>query len=251
MKDILLKILSLILWTWFLISSVLFTPVILVLWAVTSWFDRNRRILHQFSCFWGAQYIWVNPLWRLKIIDRNKFDDRKAYVVISNHQSLVDIIVIYSLFKHFRWTSKAENFSLPFVGWVLALNRSIKIYRGRSEAFKLFQDQAKEALAGGNSILVFPEGTRSKDGRIGNFKDGAFRIAHQMKADIQALILDGTSRAIPKKGWSLRGKQRIVLKVLDPVPYTEIKNLSVGETRKKFQQMISDELHEIHKDYTS
>ncbi|MGC9342131.1 MAG: lysophospholipid acyltransferase family protein [Bacteroidales bacterium] len=237
-----LKALSIILWTWFLVSSIIFTPVITVLWLLTFWFDRNLRIVHKFSCFWGAQYIWMTPLWRLKIIDRKKFNDHKACIVISNHQSLVDIIVIYSLFKHFRWTSKVENFKLPFVGWVLAFNRSIKVYRTSPEAYRLFKNQAVKAHAKGNSIMIFPEGTRSKDGNMGRFRDGAFRLAHDLKADILPMVLDGSARAIPKTGWSLTGKQRIVLKVLDPVSYEEFENLNIKETRTKFQNLISDEL---------
>jgi len=198
--------------------------------------------LHLFSCFWGAQYIWVNPLWRLKITGRDKTDNRQAFVMISNHQSLVDIIVIYSIFRHFRWTSKAENFRLPFVGWVLSLNRSIKIYRGRKEAFFAFRDQALKALSEGNSIMVFPEGTRSRDGNPGRFRDGAFRIALEAGVGILPMVLDGTSSAIPKSGWSLRGRQEITLDILDPVPYSEFKGLDHDELRRKFEDLIHDHL---------
>lgn len=245
MQNILLKGLSVILWIWFLLSSILFTPVIILLWLFTFWWDNKLRVLHLFSCFWGAQYIWVNPLWRLKIIDRKKFDDSKAYIIISNHQSLVDIILIYSIFRHFRWTSKVENFRLPFVGWVLSLNRSVKVYRHNPDAYKLFRKEAEKAYYQGNSLMIFPEGTRSKDGNLSRFKEGAFFLAHDLKADILPMVLNGTSRAIPKRGWSLRGKQRMKLKILDPVPYQEFNELSVRETRLKFQELISDELHKI------
>jgi 1-acyl-sn-glycerol-3-phosphate acyltransferase len=247
-NSFLLKTLSIILWIWFLVSSVLFTPIITVLWVLTFWFDHNLRIVHKFSCFWGAQYIWSTPLWRLKITDREKFDDRKAYILISNHQSLVDIIVIYSLFKHFRWTSKVENFKLPFVGWVLAFNRSIKVYRTSPEAYRLFKIQAEKAYRKGNSMVIFPEGTRSRDGNLGRFKDGAFRLAHDLKADILPMVLDGSAKAIPKSGWSLTGKQKIVLKVLDPVPYSEFENLDVKDTRARFQNLIAHELTVLRKD---
>ncbi len=247
MQNILLKSLSIILWIWFLLSSILFTPVILLLWLFTFWWDKKLRVVHLFSCFWGAQYIWVNPLWKLKIIDRKKFDDSKAYIIISNHQSLVDIIVIYSIFKHFRWTSKVENFRLPFVGWVLSFNRSVKVYRNNPDAYKLFRKKAGKAYQQGNSLMIFPEGTRSKDGNLNRFKEGAFFLAHDLKADILPMVLEGTSRAIPKTGWSLRGKQRMQLKVLDPVPYEEFSVLSIKETRLKFQELIGNELHEIRK----
>ncbi|MBE0652155.1 MAG: 1-acyl-sn-glycerol-3-phosphate acyltransferase, partial [Bacteroidales bacterium] len=173
--------------------------------------------------------------------------EKKPYILISNHQSLADILVIYSLFKHFRWTSKAENFRLPFVGWVLSLNRSVKVYRTSPDAYLQFKKQAGKALAAGNSLMIFPEGTRSPHGNLTRFKDGAFRLAHELKAGIHPMVLDGTAKAIPKKGWSLQGKQRIFLDVLDPVPYENFQHLSVAETRTHFEDLIHHELESLRK----
>jgi len=247
MKTVFLKITSVFLWCWFLISSVLLTPILALLWLLTSWFDKNLRILHLFSCFWGAQYIWVNPFWKLKITGRENLKKGKTYLMVSNHQSLVDIIVIYSIFRHFRWTSKAENFKLPFVGWVLAANRSIRIYRASPKAFQLFHDQAVNALKSGNSLMVFPEGTRSPDGEMGNFKDGSFHIAQEMGVDILPMVLDGSSKAIPKKGWSLTGKQNIRLKILPSVSSSD-ENIAYKELRRKVYTIISDELNRMRKE---
>lgn len=200
-------------------------------------------MLQRFSCFWGAQYIWAIPLWRLKIQGRAKLDDHKTCIMVSNHQSLADILVIYSLFKHFRWTSKVENFRLPFVGWVLSLNRSIKIYRGSADAWKMFEAQAVKTLADGNSIMIFPEGTRSKTAEMGKFKEGAFRLALQTKTDIQPMVLDGTSRAIPKSGWVLKGRQEMVLKVLDPLPYESFKDLNPAQVAEMVHKIIGEALN--------
>jgi len=164
-----LATISLLLWIYFVVSSVILTPIALVIWLLTVLFDKNLRILHLFSCFWGAQYIWVVPFWTLNIYDRKKYDCRNHYIMVSNHQSFADIVVIYSLFRHFRWTSKVENFKLPFVGWVLALNRSIRIYRGANDAYIRLKEQAADTLSKHNSIMMFPEGTRSRDGSIGIF----------------------------------------------------------------------------------
>lgn len=238
MKKILLALLSILLWIYFIVSSIILTPIGLVLWILTVIPDRNLRIFHRFSCFWGAQYLWIIPLWKLKIYGREKLDDKKLQIWVSNHQSLADILVMYSIFKHFRWTSKVENFRLPFVGWVLALNRSIRIYRGAGDAWQRFESQAVKALAGGNSILIFAEGTRSKTGRIGKFKEGAFRLALQTGTEIQPMVLDGTSKAIPKSGWVLTGRQEMVLKVLDPLPYESFKDLNPAQLADKVQKII-------------
>jgi len=245
MRKFLLATISILLWIYFVISSVILTPIGLIIWLFTVLFDKNLRLLHLFSCFWGAQYIWIIPYWSLKIYDRYKFAKKKQYIMISNHQSLADIVVIYSLFKHFRWTSKIENFRLPFVGWVLSMNRSIKIYRGASDAYKKFEEQAKKAIKNGNSIMVFPEGTRSKDGRMGRFKEGAFRLALETKTDILPMVLDGTSKAIPKSGWILTGREKMILKVLDPVPYKDFEHLSIRETAALTWMKIEKALVEI------
>lgn len=245
MHSFFLKLISAALWVWFVISSLILTPPLFVIWGLTFFFDRRLRILHLYSCFWGAQYIWVNPLWRLKIIDREKFKSFRAQVVVSNHQSLVDIIVIYSLFKHFRWTSKLENFRLPFVGWVLRLNNSIKIFRNDPDAYGKFRKQALKALSDGNSIMIFPEGTRSKNTRLRKFKEGAFRVALETGSDILPVVLNGTGKAIPKKGWSLEGKQKLVCKVLDPLPYDVFKNKTAAETAEMTHQIIQKALDDL------
>jgi len=242
MNPTLLKAISVLLWIWFVVSSLILTPVILLLWAITIPFDKRRYLLHRLSCFWGAQYIWINPLWRLSIEGRKKIDEHKPFILICNHQSLVDIVVIYSLFRHFKWTSKAENFRMPFVGWVLALNRSIRIYRSSREAFGQFRRQAMRELHKGSPIMVFPEGTRSRNGEPGPFKEGAFRLAHEAKTGIHPMVLDGSSDAIPKSGWSLKGKVNIRLKVLDFVPYEHFQHWSVKETAEFFRNIIINEL---------
>lgn len=247
MNSLSLKLISLLLWTWFLVSSFIFTPVILLIWVLTIWWDKRRLVLHRFSCFWGAQYIWVNPLWKLRISGREKINEKLPVIFVCNHQSLVDIVVIYSLFRHFKWTSKVENFRLPFVGWVLALNRSVKIFRGKKEAYEAFFRQAERELKLGSSLMVFPEGTRSPTGDPGPFKDGAFRLAHETGSGIQPLVLDGSSKAIPKKGWSLTGKTEIRLKVLDFVPYSFFENKDIKETTAYFRNTIVTELQNIRK----
>jgi len=244
-KKFFLTALSILLWIYFVVSSLILTPIAIAIKIITCIPDRNLRILSRFSCFWGAQYIWVIPLWRLKITGRNKIDDRKVRILVSNHQSLADILVVNSLFKHFRWTSKVENFRLPLVGWTLLLNRAIRIYRGAADAWHKFESQAVKAISDGNSLLIFAEGTRSRTGKIGKFKEGAFRLALLTNTDIQPMVLDGTSRAVPKSGWVLTGRQDMILKVLDPIPYESFKDLSSAELAEMVQGIIEKALEEI------
>ncbi len=228
-----------------MVSSFVFAILGMIIKTLTFIPDKNLKILCKFSCFWGAQYIWVIPLWKLKIVGREKVSNTKVQILVVNHQSFADILVMNSLFKHFRWTSKAENFKVPLVGWSLTLNRSIKIYRGATDAWHRFENQAISSMEAGNSLLIFPEGTRSRTGNIAKFKEGAFRLALKTKTEIQPLVLDGTAAAVPKSGWVLTGKQKMILKALDPLPYESFKDLTPAQLAEKVQGIISAALDEI------
>ncbi|MCB8994598.1 MAG: 1-acyl-sn-glycerol-3-phosphate acyltransferase [Bacteroidales bacterium] len=247
MRKFFLTTLSILMWILFLISCFILMPVLLFIWAVTWPFDRNLWLVHRFSCFWGAFYIWMVPLWSLKIEGRKKLKDNHVKILVSNHQSFADILIVNSLFRHFRWTSKVENFKMPFVGWVLTLNRSIKIYRAAGDAFQKFKDQAVKSLAEGNTLAIFPEGTRSRTGEMGKFKEGAFMLALQTKTDIFPMVLDGSAKAIPKKGWVLTGRSKMILKVLDPIPYESFKDMTPGELSLKVHDIIQSALKELRK----
>jgi len=246
-KKSFLVILSVLLWMYFVITSFIFGLFGFFIKGITYFTDKNLKLLCKFSCFWGAQYIWVIPMWKLKIYNRDRVNDKKVQILVVNHQSFVDILVMNSLFKHFRWTSKAENFRVPLVGWSLTLNRAIKIYRGATDAWHRFEAQAVNTLSQGNSLLIFPEGTRSKTGKIGKFKEGAFRLALQTNTEIQPLVLDGTSKAVPKSGWVLTGRQNMVLKALEPIPYESFKDLTPAQLADKVQKIIEHALEEIRK----
>jgi 1-acyl-sn-glycerol-3-phosphate acyltransferase len=245
LKKFFLTVLSAVLWVYFVVSSIVLTLIIIVLKAVTYPFDKNLRVVQKFSCFWGAQYIWVVPLWSARIYGRKKIDDRKVKIMVSNHQSFADILLMNSLFRHFRWTSKAENFKIPFVGWVLAINRSLRIYRNASDAWERFEKQAVKSLAEGNSLLIFPEGTRSRTGVMGKFKEGAFKLALETKTDLQPMVLDGSSKAVPQKGWVLTGRSKMVVRVLDIMPYESFKDLTASQLAQKVHGLISENLSEI------
>ena len=240
-----LGFLSILLWVHFILSSIILTPFLILLRISTFFFDPQLKILHKFSCFWGAQYIWVNPMWSLKIEHKERFNDRQAHIMVCNHQSLVDIIVVYSLFKHFKWTSKVENFKLPFVGWVLSFNNSIPVYRGAHDAYIKFAARAIKELNAHSSIIMFPEGTRSQTGKLGRFKDGAFKLAHDAKVSILPMVIHGTSAAVPKKGWMIKGKQKLILRVLDPVHYNSYKHITVKETSDMIRNIIHSELEKM------
>jgi len=220
-------------------SMILFFPAFFI-WFVTLPFDRRKIILHQYTCFWGALYTRVNPSWRVKMVDRDNFRSGMTYVVVSNHQSQLDILVAFNLFKHFKWVSKAEIFRVPFVGWNMYLNRYVRLVRGDKESVKEMLAVSEERLKEGSSIYIFPEGTRSDDGIVKPFKPGAFALAHKQKLPILPIAISGTVYALPKYSMKYQGTHNLYLKILKEIPYSEFSSLTVEETADMVRKIISD-----------
>src|SRR5438552_16263590 len=236
---------SLLFWVFLTLSSILLFPVAVLLWAVTAPFDRRRVLLHRFTCFWASLYTWLNPAWRVEVHGREKIRRDATYVIVANHQSLLDILVLFRLFVHFKWVSKIENFRVPFIGWNMALNRYIKLTRGSRESVARMMAECERTLAEGSSVMIFPEGTRSHDGRLQHFKPGAFALAQRARAAILPIVVEGTARALPKRGFVLQGRHAIRIRVLDEIPYVAFAERPVEalseDVRGRFVAALGDE----------
>jgi 1-acyl-sn-glycerol-3-phosphate acyltransferase len=237
-----LPFLSLVFWAFLTTTSILLFPVAVLIWAVTAPFDPRKRLLHQFTCFWASLYTWCNPAWPVTIEGREKIDPAMAYVIVANHQSLLDILVFFRLFNHYKWVSKIENFRLPFIGWNMRLNDYIELKRGDKVSIVQMLKKCRQALDAGNSIMMFPEGTRSPDGRLRRFKHGAFELAKDSRVPILPIVLSGTSNALPKRGFVLRGRHPILVRVLDEIPYESFAEESVEELTSRVRSVIAAEL---------
>src|SRR5438093_5065216 len=233
------RALSLVFWVFLVVSSIVLFPVALLIWALTAPVDRRRALLHRFTCFWASLYTWLNPAWRVRVEGRERIRPDAAYVMVANHQSLLDILVLFRLFVHFKWVSKIENFRVPFIGWNMTLNRYIKLRRGSRDSIARALRACELALAQGSSIMMFPEGTRSPDGRLRDFKPGAFTLAQRTGAPILPIVIEGTARALPKRGFVLQGRHAIRVTVLDPLPYAAFEGDEVGALTERVRERIA------------
>ncbi len=226
------------LWTyivsfWFWIemfgSSIILFPVAIVIWLVTMPFDSRRYYLHQFSCTWSNIAFWLNPLWRLKVSGKEKIDKKGTYIIVSNHQSGADILVLFTLQIHFKWVAKRALFFVPFLGWNMAMNRYIALRRGKKSSMHKMMERSKKDLLNGNSMMIFPEGTRSRDGRLQPFKSGAFHLALETHIPILPIIITGTSEAIRKGGYLISKQHNLRVQILDPIPYEDFRRMEPKE----------------------
>ncbi len=238
------RALSLVFWLFIVVSSLLLFPVAVLLWAVTAPFDRRLVVLHRFTCFWASLYTWLNPAWRVHIEGREKIRPGRAYVMVANHQSLLDILVLFRLFRHFKWVSKVENFRVPAIGWNMSLNRYIKLRRGDRESIERMMRACEHTIAEGNSVMMFPEGTRSVDGRLKAFKHGAFTLAQRTQSPLLPIVVSGTANALPKRGFVLQGRHRILVRILDEIPADTFRDKPVDTLMAEVRERIAGELGE-------
>lgn len=208
---------SILYWTFFALSLPLWFVPQLVLFLLTLPFDRRRLVIHLYACLWGVSYVWLNPIWRLSVAGRDKLPWRGPAVIVANHLSLLDILVLYGLFRPFKWVSKAEIFRIPFIGWNMKLNGYVGLRRGDRESIKRMMAECRAHLAAGAPLLIFPEGTRSPDGRLQEFRDGAFKLACEAGCPVIPVVISGTYDALPKHGAMLREPMRARVRVLDPL----------------------------------
>ena len=224
------------------ITSAFFFCVALVIWLLTVLFDKRLVMLHLFSSFWASVYLWAMPAWSVRVQGRNTVRLRDPYVIVSNHQSVLDILVAFRLYFPFKWVSKAEVFKIPFIGWNMYLNRYIKLKRGDKKGIaKMFVD-CEKALAEGNSLFVFPEGTRSETGSLKPFKSGAFILAKKMQVPILPVVISGTKEALPKHSLNFHGSHKVRIRVLESVDYERFADLSAKDTAEMVRDIIAAEL---------
>jgi 1-acyl-sn-glycerol-3-phosphate acyltransferase len=238
-----LRVYSTAFWLFMTFSSIAIFPLAVLIWLLTLPFDRKRKVLHQFTCFWASLYTWLNPAWPTTVEGRKNVRPNVPYVMVANHQSLVDILVLFRLFKHFKWVSKAENFRVPCIGWNMSLNGYIKLYRGNRASIARMMNACQKVLEQGNPIMMFPEGTRSKDGKLRPFKHGAFTLAKRLGVPVLPIVLEGTGSALPKAGFVLQGRHPIRIRVLPEIPPEEFA-ATVPELALQVRDVFAGELGE-------
>lgn len=227
-------------WVFFGVTCAPFFLGALLLFLLTWPFDRRRVVLHLYSCFWASFYIYANPLWRCRVEHRERLPWRGPAVLVANHASLIDILVLFALYRPFKWVSKKEIFGTPFLGWNMRLNDYVPLVRGDRESIAQMMDHCVRHLLAGSPVLLFPEGTRSADGQLKAFKDGAFRLAKQVGCPLIPIAVSGTGDSLPKHGLVLRNSMRARVQVLEPLDPAQFE--SVEALRDAAHRVIGEAL---------
>ena len=208
-------------------------------------FDRNRRIVHAVSHIMSGSITYLSILWRMRCRGRENIERGKSYIVTVNHQTMLDIPVCYSLPLHFKWVSKREVLKMPIFGWVLRLRGDIAIERGgTASTMKLFK-RAARVTSEGCSVMIFPEGTRSRNRTMGRFKDGAFIMAKECDRAILPVVIDYRYRKRRFFGRSVEIPDRITLAALPPIDVETVRTVDVAELRDMTRNTMAEALERI------
>lgn len=217
-------------------SVVLFIPM-----TVAAIFSVTGNMAFNISKLWAWNMLIVTGV-RVHIKGREKIKEGMQYVIISNHQSQYDILaLVTSLNIQFRWVIKKELLYVPLFGWALYAAKNVFIDRSNREKAIASINKAVNRLPQGVSLLVFAEGTRSKDGTLQKFKKGGFTIAIERQMPILPVVVKG-SRAILPKGSLIFHSGNIEVVVCDPIPADQYTHETLDLLLDKTYPVIENKL---------
>src|SRR3989338_8900720 len=127
---------SILIWAWIGFITILLCIVQAILTVFLFPFDPKRKVVHAQTFWWASGIVYFNPFWKLSVSGHEHIDKKTAYVIVANHQSLADIIVLYETRMQFKWVAKQSLFNIPFIGWCLSLCKHIKLERGNLGSIK-------------------------------------------------------------------------------------------------------------------
>ena len=197
-------------------------------------FPFGDKVYTRVTHWWGRTtcLLFLLPV---EVRGMEMLDPRQSYIFIANHQSYLDIFVCYGYLRHsFKWMMKEYLRKMPVVGW--ACENTHQIYVGDSRtSIQQAVEQSKKTLRGGMSMVIFPEGTRTHDGKLGEFKRGAFMLANDIGLPIVPMTLTGGFEAFNRKALSIT-RHKLTITVHHPVTVDDRK----GIPTKVFMQEVHD-----------
>jgi 1-acyl-sn-glycerol-3-phosphate acyltransferase len=235
-------------YSWFVLGIIVivWVPLVFVVWMATAPFDRGRYwpglvfrrlcVLHQ----------WLNPLWTFRTGGVAIGNPRNPYVVVSNHESFVDMLLISHLPWEMKWLSKESMFRIPLVGWLMTMAGDIRLIRGDKKSIASAMEGCSDRLGRNVSVMLFPEGTRTRDGSLGEFKDGAFRIAIANQVPILPLAVNGTREALQAESWRMN-VTRAEVRVLAPIATAGMTRDDAPALRDRVRGLIAAELESMRR----
>ena len=237
MKNLVLTLGSI--WSWFVLAVcvVVWLPLMAIVWLVTAPFDPPRYWTGFLFRKLTVVHLMVNPLWTFRTGGVFPADPRRPYVVVANHESFVDILLISQLPWEMKWLSKHELFRLPVVGWLMRMANDIPVDRRDRASGAAAMAKCARLLEQRVSVMIFPEGKRSTTGGLLPFRDGAFRLAIQAQVPILPLAVHGAATALRTHSWRF-GRAVARVQVLEPISTTGLTVDDIAQLRDDTRDRI-------------
>ena len=216
--------------------ATLFAGIVVI---VLSFFVRSGNSLHKIARFWGKSILMVSRI-KVSVQGYSNIDPALPYIYMPNHQSNFDIPVLLGHLKvQFRWLAKIELFKIPIFGRAMRKAGYISIDRyNRESAIKSLKVAANK-IKNGVSVLIFPEGTRSRDGDILPFKKGGFVLAIDSGVPIVPVVITGT-RSIMTKGKFLVNAGQVNMVIHKPIDTSAYTRDTKAALMENVRRVIAD-----------
>lgn len=225
-------------WAWVATVSVVIlgTPVVAIVWLFTAPFDKGRYAAGRAFRLVGVTAMRLNGRW--KFHTRGTLaDPRRPYIVVANHESYADVFLISCFPWEMKWLSKDTMFKIPCMGWMMQMAGDIKLVRGNRDSTLDAIAQCRDRLAKNVSVMIFPEGTRSRTQEMLPFKDGAFRLAIESQAPVLPIAVAGTRNAMAKGTFRFL-RARALAQVLEPIDTTGMTMDDIGRLKQTARERI-------------
>jgi len=209
------------------------------------WIRRSQVKAQQFPRAWGRVLCRIAGI-RVRVEGQENLDPSRTYIFVGNHTSQTDIWAFQGYIPHdFRWIAKKELFAIPLFGPAMKAVGFIAIDRSHGRKALQSLNDAAARIAGGSSVLIFPEGTRSPDGRLHSFKTGAVLLAIKAGVPVVPVGFNGTFQVLPKGSLLARGGD-VVLRIGTPLPTKDFKAKDKQALALQLEQQVAELLDDCH-----
>lgn len=216
---------SIYVWVSFALLFIVFFVLISITYIITFFFDKYRRKPNRVLQMMAWCMMRVSPWWQISIKGEEKFDLTRPTIFIANHESFLDIPLLYQLPWTMKWVVKHSMTYIPVMGWMVKLTGQLTINRNSKSAMKKLDNLVKP-LNDLIPVMIFPEGTRSTNGKIQSFKNGAFLLALEHGFRVQPIVINGPHKVLKSGSGLLKRKGNFVISVLDVIDPSRFQNMT-------------------------
>jgi 1-acyl-sn-glycerol-3-phosphate acyltransferase len=233
-------------WVWVVWVSIVLLgcPLVAIAFLFTAPFDPGRYVAGRVFRLVGRVGGLLNPWWRFHITGERIADPRRPYVAVSNHESYADIFMLCYLPWEMKWLAKQTIFNIPVMGWMMRMAGDVPVVRGDRESGMDALAQCRDRLGKRVSVMIFPEGTRSPNEELLQFKGGAFSLAVECQVPILPIAIAGTRNAMAKH--SFRVNRAVAgCRVLPPIETKGMGPRDVPALRNRVRELIDGARREM------